>query len=187
MTYDNVVETAQPGLLAAVTATARIGDVGRAWKPALDRVWAFLRANPGLSPGHNVFLYHHPSRRGQPMRVDFGVQVSGRFEPAGNVRCVQTPAGEVARTVHIGPYEALSEAHAAVQAWCIANNRTIGRPRGRPTVIGPTIRLCSRPRSGTCWPELTAASRGGLPTRAPRLGGPDACSCRALVAPVLAA
>ncbi|MGB8397700.1 GyrI-like domain-containing protein [Bradyrhizobium sp.] len=127
MTYEIVVEAAQPELLAAVRAKVPIGGVAVAWKPALDQVWAFLKANGALRPGHNFFLYHHPERRSEPMNVDFGVQVARRFERQGNVQCVTTPAGEVARTVHVGPYDRLGDAHDAIHAWCAANNRTIAR------------------------------------------------------------
>src|SRR5258705_9766065 len=87
MKYDVVVETAQADLVAAVRATVPIGGIARAWKPALDQVWAFLKANGGLRPGHNLFLYHHPERRSDAMNIDFGVQVARRFEAEGNVRC----------------------------------------------------------------------------------------------------
>jgi effector-binding domain-containing protein len=127
MKYEIAVETAQPGLIAAVRARVTIGEIGRAWKPALDHVWAFLKTNGELRPGHNLFLYHHPAHRNDLMDVDFGVQVARRFEGQGDVRCVKTPAGEVARTVHIGPYDRLGEAHDAVHAWCAAHNRKIAR------------------------------------------------------------
>jgi effector-binding domain-containing protein len=127
MKYEIVVETAQAKFVAAVRARVTIGEIGRAWKAPLDQVWAFLKANGELRPGHNLFLYHHPEHRNDPMDVDFGVQVARRFEQQGDVRCVETPAGEVARTVHIGPYDRLGEAHDAVHAWCAAHNRKIAR------------------------------------------------------------
>jgi effector-binding domain-containing protein len=126
VSYDVVVETVQAELIAAVRSTVRLGEVGRAWKPALDQVWELLRANPGIVRGHNLFLYHHPARRDDPMSADFGVQVAERFEAAGPVHCVETPAGAVARTVHLGPYDQLRDAHDAVHAWCAAHGRTIG-------------------------------------------------------------
>ena len=126
MMDDVVLEVSRPGLIAAVRVMVPVGGVGRAWGPALDQVWAFLRANPAIRRGHNLFLYHHPQRRGDPMAADFGVQVFARFEPAGNVRCVETPAGEVARIVHRGPYAEMGAAHAAIQAWCVAHGRRIG-------------------------------------------------------------
>jgi|SRR6516165_2941068 DNA gyrase inhibitor GyrI len=115
-------------LLAAVRRQVRPGDVGAAWKPALDQVWAFLRRQPGLrTQGHNVFLYHHPSQRGAPIDVDFGVEVTRPFEPSGEVRPAETPAGEVAMAVHVGGYDRLKDTHDAIQAWAAANRRAIGR------------------------------------------------------------
>jgi effector-binding domain-containing protein len=101
--YEVVVEAAQAELVAAVRAKVLIGDIAQAWKPALDQVWAFLKTNGELRPRHNLFLYHHPKRRNEPMNIDFGVQVARRFEQEGDVRCAEVPAGEVARTIHIGP------------------------------------------------------------------------------------
>jgi len=113
--------------MAAVRRRVLIGEIGAAWKPALDQVWAFLRSQPGLrSDGHNIFLYHHPSRRDAPMDVDFGVEVTRSFEPSGEVHPVATPAGEVAMAVHVGPYERLKETHDAIHAWAAANRRSIG-------------------------------------------------------------
>jgi effector-binding domain-containing protein len=57
------------------------------------------------------------------MNIDFGVQVARPFEQQGDVRCIQTPTGEVARTVHVGTYDRLGDAHNAIHAWCTANNR----------------------------------------------------------------
>jgi effector-binding domain-containing protein len=127
MKYDVVVETTPAEPMAAVRAKVTISNIAQAWKPALDQVWTFLKANGGLGPGHNLFLYHHPERRDEAMDIDFGVQVAHLFESEGNVQCIKTPAGEVARTVHIGPYDKLGDAHNAIHAWCAANNRKIAQ------------------------------------------------------------
>src|SRR5205085_8663018 len=118
------VQTVSPRKLAAVRRRVAIGGIAAAWKPALDQVWAFLRTQPGLrTDGHNVFLYHHPARRDMPMDVDFGVEVVRAFEPEGEVRAVDTPAGEAAVAVHVGPYERMKETHDAIHAWRAVNNR----------------------------------------------------------------
>jgi effector-binding domain-containing protein len=148
MKYEVTVETARAELIAAVRANVPSREIPRAWKPALDQVWVFLRANEGLHPGKNLFLYHHPERRNEAMNIDFGVQVARRFEPEGNVHCVETPAGEVATTIHIGPYERLADAHSAIHAWCAANHRkiaqasweTYGHWNSDPTKLETTIR-----------------------------------------------
>jgi effector-binding domain-containing protein len=110
--------------LAAVRRQVAIGDVGAVWRPALDKVWEFLRIQPGLhTDGQNVFLYHHPARRDLPMDVDFGVEVVRAFESAGEVFATETPAGEAAVAVHAGAYDRINETHDAIHAWSAANNR----------------------------------------------------------------
>jgi len=60
------------------------------------------------------------------MAVDFGVQVTRRFDNAGEVICSETPAGEVVMTTHIGSYARLPAAHQAVRSWSMANGRALG-------------------------------------------------------------
>ena len=120
------VQAVSPRILAAVSRSVAIGGVGAAWRPALDQVWAFLRARPGLrTDGHNIFLYQHPARPGDPMDVAFGVEVVREFAPSGEVAPVRTPAGEAATATHIGPYDRLRETHEAIHTWAAANQRAI--------------------------------------------------------------
>ena len=48
MNYQVVTKTVSAQTIAAVRRRVRIGEVGRAWKPALDLVWEFLRRHEGL-------------------------------------------------------------------------------------------------------------------------------------------
>src|SRR5262245_24841743 len=119
------VEIVKPRKLAAVRRQVPIGSVGSAWRPALDQVWTFLRSQPGLrTDGHNIFLYHHPARRGDPMDVDFGVEVTRSFIPSGEVCEASTPAGEAAIAVHRGGYDQLRGTHDAIHQWAKSHNRT---------------------------------------------------------------
>jgi effector-binding domain-containing protein len=119
------IESASPRLLAAVRRTVALGGVASAWRPALDQVWQFLRSQPGLrTDGHNVFLCYHPARRDLPMAVDFGVEVTRRFERSGEVHTTETPGGGVATAVHIGPYDRLSDTHSAIHDWAKRNHRS---------------------------------------------------------------
>lgn len=119
------VEVVKPRKLAAVRRQVSIGAIASAWRPALDQVWAFLRNQPGLrTDGHNIFLYHHPARREDPMNVDFGVEVTRSFTPAGEVYETSTPAGEAAIAVHRGSYDQLRAAHDAIHNWAKSHGRT---------------------------------------------------------------
>jgi effector-binding domain-containing protein len=120
------VEVVSPRLLAAVEREVAAGKVGDVWRPALDQVWAFLRSQPGLrTDGHNIFVYHHPTRAGDPMNADFGVEVTRDFATAGEVRPVKTPSGEAAVVRHRGRYDGLAEAHRAIQVWARESGRAL--------------------------------------------------------------
>jgi hypothetical protein len=134
--------------LAAVRRRVDSGSVGAVWGPALDRVWAFLRAHPGLrTDGHNVFLYHHPASPDAALDVDFGVEVSRAFDPVGEVVAAETPAGEAATAVHVGAYAQIHLAHDAIQAWHARTGRTFagvsweiyGDPSDDPSTIETTV------------------------------------------------
>ena len=124
MNYQVITRAVSPQTLAAVRRRVRVGEVGKAWGPALDLVWEFLRQHEGLrTDGHNCFVYHHPAPGEAVMVADFGVQVIRPFEGEGEVICTETPAGEVAMTTHIGSYGKLAAAHAAVNSWRAAAGR----------------------------------------------------------------
>src|SRR5215510_1483016 len=127
MGYEVITRTMSAQPLAVVRRRVPIGGVGRAWGPALDLVWEFLRRHEGLrTDGHNCFLYHHPAKGEAAMDVDFGVQVIRPFENEGEVICTETPAGEVAMTTHIGSYATLAAAHNTLHSWRTTTGRTFG-------------------------------------------------------------
>jgi len=129
MEIDVRVEVVEPRRLAAVRRRVPIGAVASAWRPALDQVWAFLRSQPGLrTDGHNIFLYHHAARRGDPMNVDFGVEVTRSFSPSGEVYETTTPSGEAAIAAHRGGYDRLHGAHHAIHQWAKSHDRVFAGP-----------------------------------------------------------
>lgn len=83
--------------LAAVRRRVHVTEIATAWRPALDKVWEFLRQNPALrADGHNIFLYHHPENQQSSMDIDFSVEVIRPFATSGEVALAETPAGKVA-------------------------------------------------------------------------------------------
>jgi effector-binding domain-containing protein len=124
---DAKVVQLQPRLLAAVRRRVTLREIASECRPALSMVWAFLRRHPRLhTDGRNVFLYHHVAHLEAGMPIDFGVEVTRRFEPEGEIHCVETPAGAAATTLHVGPYTSLPLAHAALHVWCATNGHKIG-------------------------------------------------------------
>ena len=118
------VQIVHPRKLAAMRRAVAPDAVGSAWRPALSKVWEFIRSQPGLrTDGHNVFLYNHPQQPGAPILCDFGVEVTRTFETAGEVYATETPGGEAAVAVYRGPYSRMQEAHDAIETWMAANRR----------------------------------------------------------------
>jgi effector-binding domain-containing protein len=89
--------------------------------PLLGKVWEFLRSG-GQRTGHNVVVYQTAPQGGVEV-VEAGVQVFDSITslPDGLVASA-TPAGRVAKTLHVGPYSGLAAASASLAAWCAAND-----------------------------------------------------------------
>jgi len=118
------LQAVRPRKLAAVRREVALGAVGSAWRAALDKVWEFIRSQPGLwIDGHNIFLYQQPTQPGAPILCDFGVEVTRTFETAGEVYATETPGGEAAIAIHRGPDNSMNEAHDAIRKWMAANRR----------------------------------------------------------------
>jgi effector-binding domain-containing protein len=118
------LQTVHPRNLAAIRREVAPSAIASVWRPALDKVWEFIRSHPGLwDHGHNIFLYHHPKHPESPMLCDFGVEVTGAFETVDEVYAIETPRGEAAVAVHRGPYSRMNEAYEAIGRWMIENRR----------------------------------------------------------------
>jgi effector-binding domain-containing protein len=105
---------------AVVAAATTWAEFPTLWPTLLDEVDAFVRRGGATQDGPNVILY-----RDDVPNVEVGVEVSGSFEPSARVVPSVLPAGEVASTVHRGPYDALEEAHVAIKAWCGSHRRAV--------------------------------------------------------------
>src|ERR1700678_1937933 len=120
------VRTVEPVPTAVVMAATTWAEFPKAWGPMLDKVWGFLRANTpdGLyQRGHNIMLY-----KDDVPNVEVGVQVSGAFDPAGDVVPSALPGGLVATATHTGPIAGIGGTHQAVREWSEANGYRLAGP-----------------------------------------------------------
>jgi effector-binding domain-containing protein len=113
-----------------VRATTTWAAFPTVWRGLLDEVYAVVREADGVDPGgpgrgwQNVMLYSDDLPT-----VEVGVLGGGGFAGRGRVVSSVLPAGDVARTVHRGPYAGLAAAHRAVLEWCAENGRPPVGPR----------------------------------------------------------
>jgi effector-binding domain-containing protein len=130
MTHEVTAKDIPARPTAVVAATTTWQEFPALWGRLLDEVWACLRAG-GITRGcRNVMLY-----RDDVPNVEVGVELTQPCPLTGRVQTSTLPAGEVATTVHYGPYAGLKEAHRAVFDWCAANGRRRAGPRWE--VYGP--------------------------------------------------
>jgi effector-binding domain-containing protein len=124
MRHEVTLIDAQARPTAVVAATTTWEAFPTLWRGLLDEVWACLRAG-GIDRGcPNVMLY-----RDDVPHVEVGVELRQPCPLSGRVVASTLPAGQVAMTVHRGPYAGLGKAHRAVNDWCTAQGRRPAGPR----------------------------------------------------------
>jgi effector-binding domain-containing protein len=122
MPYKIGVKTVPAQAIAAVRRQAKLAELTRVVPDGCGQVWNFFRA-AGVSGGRNIAVYLDDD-----INLEVGAEVHAPFAGDGNVFCSSTPAGVVATTIHIGPYNRLHQAHEAVRDWCAANGRHFAGP-----------------------------------------------------------
>jgi effector-binding domain-containing protein len=115
---------------AVVAATTTWQEFPTLWRDLLDEVWTCLRAGGVVHGCRNIMLYWDDTPH-----VEVGVELHVPCPLTGRVAASTLPAGQVAMTVHRGPYAGLAAAHRAVLDWCAAQGRRPAGPRWE--VYGP--------------------------------------------------
>ena len=109
---------------AVVAATTTWQEFPTLWRDLLHEVWTCLRAGGVVRGCRNVMLYWDDTPH-----VEVGVELHVPCPLTGRVAASTLPAGQVAMTVHRGPYAGLAAAHRAVLDWCAAQGRRPAGPR----------------------------------------------------------
>jgi effector-binding domain-containing protein len=130
MSYQVTVADVAARPTAVVAATTTWQEFPTLWKELLDEVWACLRAGGVRRGCPNVMLY-----RDDVPHVEIGVELRQPCPLTGRVVASALPAGQVAMTVHRGPYAGLASAHRAVLDWCATQGYRPAGPRWE--VYGP--------------------------------------------------
>ena len=126
MTYEIRVEQVESRTIASVRRRSRIDQLSTVVPSGCGDVWNFIRSAGIADPGRNLAVYRNYD--GAELDAEIGVEVASPFNSDGEVSCSATPAGTVATTVHLGPYNRLGEANDAILQWCRDNHRELAGP-----------------------------------------------------------
>lgn len=120
--YDVRLERLDSLPIAVIQRQARKSELSRLVPELCGQVWKVVRAQHAKG-GRHVAMYWDGS-----IRLEVGVELDGPFIERDDVVRSATPAGGVAWTTHLGPYQGLGAAHDAVRKWCEANQHKLAGP-----------------------------------------------------------
>jgi len=113
MHYQIELRNSQSIHTAVIRSRVRAKELPQFVPAACGEVWSFIRSTGIPRPGRHLALYLDAEGS-----VEVGAEVSEPFTGNDRVHCSQLPAGRVVTATHFGAYARLSEAHAAIRAWC---------------------------------------------------------------------
>jgi len=116
MAYKIQVETVAGIPTAVVRRRARSQELARVVPEACGIVWNVIRAQQVKGAGRHVALYLDAE-----INLEVGVELTAPFAGSSEVIGSALPSGDVATTVHFGPYNRLHLAHQAIHDWCSIN------------------------------------------------------------------
>lgn len=133
------LETRLDALVGSIGA--HFGQIGR------------LIAQRGAGPAGVPFIrYHGEEYDPDKLDVELGIPCPRRLRGAGEVRALRLPAGAAAVTLHVGPYEQIGRAYAALMSWARAEGRALTGPPLERYLHGPRQRVPPADyRTEICW------------------------------------
>lgn len=111
----HVVRSAMPALTLRLTTD--LPGLGRAIGPTFGRIGRCL-ARQGARPSGTPFArYHVDSFDPDELDVEIGIPTADPIESEGPLQALEVAGGPWVTSLHLGPYEHITEAYTAVFAW----------------------------------------------------------------------
>lgn len=119
-TYDVRKESVQPQHTLVIKTEVLPHELGDELGKILPRVHAYLEKKGVAASGPPFARY---MGFGDKLEIEAGLPVSAAVDGDGDIEASELPGGDAAVTTHIGPYDELPQAHAALVSWTFANKR----------------------------------------------------------------
>jgi effector-binding domain-containing protein len=123
--YDVHTETREEQATAASSATLTVPEIP-AWLATTYEAVARVLAGQGSRPAGPPFARYRQIP-GEQFEAEAGFPVAAAIEREGDVHPSSLPGGTVATTMHVGPYDTMEPAYAALASWVAEHD---GEPRG---------------------------------------------------------
>jgi len=152
MTYEVAVEQRPEQAAAVVQGVVSHDELSAFLAAAFGEVGVVL-AQQGIFPSGPPLARYRLEPGG--FDVEAGFPVPRPVMPTGRVQPTTLPGGEVAETVHVGPYEGIAAAYTAVAAWLETDGR---HPTGAPWELYLDDPDVAEPRTVVCFPCSAASA-----------------------------
>lgn len=121
MRYEFELREFQPRPYVSSRATTTRAGVPDTIAGLLRVVWEHIESLAGMPAGPPFTCYHRDE--GDVVEIEAGIPLDRQIEGAVGVMSGVFPGGDAVSVFHVGPYEGLREASAALVAWAARNGR----------------------------------------------------------------
>jgi effector-binding domain-containing protein len=126
MNYECTRKQVEPQPVMSIRGNTRFQAISATIGEYLGEVWQYVEANGGQFVGPPFTRYHQITD--SEIDLEAGLPVASALAGQGRVQAGKLPGGEVVSTMHIGPYEELPAAGAALTTWAATHGREAAGP-----------------------------------------------------------
>lgn len=123
MGYQVEIKQVGPQPTVSIHTSVRAPERSTTLTEVLPQVWHYLRTR-GIQPAGPPFVRYHDISA-ERMDIEAGMPVAEPIEGEGRIQAGELPEGEAAVTWHIGPYDTITEAFQAIEAWARDHGREV--------------------------------------------------------------
>jgi effector-binding domain-containing protein len=136
MEYDVSVRDVVSQPIVGIRARTSLAQMPAFMGGAYGELFQLIGRQGGRPAGPPFVIYHDPEFKEDDIDVEAGVPVSDPIEGSGRVLGSTLPAGTIACTLHLGPYEGIGGAYRAVTAWVEEHGREFAGPPREVYLVG---------------------------------------------------
>lgn len=113
--YAIEVQQLEPQMIAGIRAITTQAEIASTFATLAPEIAEYLKENNVSASGAPYVRYFHMGA--DRVDLEVGMRISGAIVGNARIEFGELPGGDVATTVHTGPYEGLADAYAALIEW----------------------------------------------------------------------